>query len=785
IFVCDLEAKALFLNNVARKKLGLKDKEKISGVNLFDFIHPQDLFVAKKMFQGKIDGEFNKTLYNIRIKLADGEYRHFQINSIIVKKDGKPFVVQGIARDITDLLEIEQELVERSREINILNEFSDVSMRNITDSSIIMQKGLDYSMKLAGFDAGAIYKVDYENRKIIGVYFRGFSKQDSSTVNREMDIDPEAQWFQTLIQDEVKYISNPQDFDLPILTYYENEKFDNFVVALAVQSGIPYAIICLCNRSKSKISKDKLHSIKALVRHLVTALAQATAHHELVESRDSLRTANQLWAGTFDTIKDTILITDREGEILRVNEASGRILNIPADELVGKNIFEYALQWCAKCEQIFPKVLSTGKSFDFEIRMPITGKYLMVTMSPIYRGSDINGALLIIRDITEIRQMWEQIAQNQKMESVGFLASGVAHNFNNILMSITGNLYQLENLLENNYTGAVKDTIQSIECAVEDATDTIRQLLNFARTHKTEKCKFESSELVKETQFLSKAFPPNIHIDISSKIDNCWVLGDPQQLKQAIVNLILNAKDAMPDGGTIKVEIDKKKITEEDAHNIKAGEYVIIAVEDEGIGIAEENLSKIFDPFFTTKDPDKGTGLGLSLVYNYVTSMGGDISVNSVENQGTRFEIILPSVSPPKLAYEKSERKTSANVLLVEDDDTLHNLFANFLDKQGYEVNAVKSAGEALKCVESFKPDVAVLDIFLPDEAEDNLVWAIIKRCPRTPVLLISGSKVNSSMMKMLERGKGAFLLKPFKLDELDEIIQSLLERKQKSSRWN
>ena len=772
-YICDLEGRAIFLNQPALKAFGLVDKN-FEKVSLFDFIHPEDVPIARKNLEDKAKGKATETLFTVRFSTQSKGYRYFQINSELLYRDGEPYAIQGIARDVTEYILAEEQLKERSRELRLLNKFSDALMRYMPDSTAMMRKGLEHAMKILDFDLGCIYRIDYDKMRAVSVSTRGLSRKLASSI-KVIELKDDSEWLQALSQSEVAQLENHEGAGFPLQDKMKEENVSESVIALAMHGTVPYAILFLCSRSVQEVDADKIRALRALVRQLGAALAQATAHSELVRSRDSFRLVNQLWKGTFDAIQDAVLITDREGKILRVNKSSALVLGIKVDELVGRNIFEYSYQWCVKCEELFSKVLSSGKSHSFEVAVANAGKVLVVTISPTHRGETIDGTVLVIRDVSEMRRMWEHLAQTQKLESIGFLASGVAHNFNNSLMSITGNLYQLESELGPDCSENSKATLHSIEKAIDDASDTVRQLLVFTRRQTSVRTTFDCGEVVEELDFLQRAFPSNIQIQTLFKTEKRWVIGDPQQLKQAIVNLCINAKDAMSKGGTIVVEIARKTLSPRNSFNLSVGDYISLKVQDEGSGISSEDLPKIFDPFFTTKEKGKGSGLGLSLVYNSIQAMGGAITVSSKVGEGTSFEILLPTASPPRVLRTETAEIHSAKILLVEDNATLNQLFDNFLDKQGYDVRAVTSAREALKYIEDDKPDIAVVDAFLQDSSGDELLWAIAKKFPDTSLLVISGSEPTEFVANLLDKGDAVFLMKPFKLTELDETIQKLM----------
>ena len=783
IYICDFDGNAIYLNRAAREYFRQKgiDWEKF---NLFSIIHPDDIPIARESLKVKREEKQGSSLYVVRVKIGD-EYRYYQINSMVIYRGGKPFAVQGIARDVGDLYRSQQELKERSRELRLLNRLSDFMMNNLSDPDKIISKAIDYVHHFLNCCAGAIYRVNWMENSATAVKRYGFAKKLLGQID-EIKFGVNSPWFRELMEKSVLLIRNPARADFPHIDVLQKAGYSNFLLALAAHNKIPYAIILVASREKIELSSDKMRAFKAMIKQIGTGIALSTTHYELVNSRDSLRMANQLWEGTFDVVKDAIIISDRDGNIIRANRSTARILGIENKELVGKNVFEYVLNWCTKCEEIFPKVLATGESYDFEVRLPASGRHLLVTISPIYRGTDIDKVLLVVKDVTELRRMWEELAQTQKLESIGFLASGISHNFNNVLMSIMGNLYQLESALGDQISPVVKEILKSIESAIDDASETIKQLLLFARAGEFKRQKFDTSALLREIEFLRKAFPSNIKINFHILTDNPWVMGDPGQIKQSLINLILNAKDAMPEGGTVDVIISRRRVREGEVPGLSPGEYVVITVKDTGVGIPPENLPRIFDPFFTTKKEGKGTGLGLSMVYRYITGMGGAIEVDSALGEGTKFDLYIPATTQPRPEPEPPNKKfESANLLLVEDDLTLNKLFKNYLTKEGYRVHSFRSAREALKFFEENQPDLAIVDTMLPDVSGDDLVWTIAKKFPRTPIIVISGKKPEAEIEKFLQSGRGYFLMKPFKLPTLSEKIQILIERRKKSPRWN
>ncbi len=387
--------------------------------------------------------------------------------------------------------------------------------------------------------------------------------------------------------------------------------------------------------------------------------------------------------------------------------------------------------------------------------------------------------------LTELKQTEAQVQQLQKMDAVGRLAGGIAHDFNNMLAVI---MLSCELLKEDHADGAaVLDHVESIREVTDRAAALTRQLLVFSRKQVTQLQAVDVNALLMQLEkMLKRLIGENIQIVLKLSADAKHVSGDPNQMEQIVMNLVVNARDAMPNGGKITIETANVYLDETFTNkhlSVSEGDYVLFSVADEGTGMDAETVSKIFEPFFTTKPPGKGTGLGLTTTYGIVKQSNGTIWVYSEPGRGTVFKIYLPIVE--KAAADRrelslTEAKITGNeiILLVEDDKNLRNAFMAMMKKKGYQVLVAENGLEALKIVETQgeKIDLLLTDIIMPDISGFELAKRAKLAQPSLRVLYMSGytsDTLESSGMDRVEILE--FIQKPFGMDTLTAKIAAIL----------
>jgi PAS domain S-box-containing protein len=478
------------------------------------------------------------------------------------------------------------------------------------------------------------------------------------------------------------------------------------------------------------------------------------AHAELARKSDQ-----QLWdyrermAAIVDSSQDAIIGKDLNGTIISWNKGAERIYGYTAEEVMGKPI---SIIVPKDLPDEIPGILQKIKrgeivGFYESARITKGGKRLDVslTVMPI-RSNDgeIVGASAIARDITEQKRAQDQLRQAQKMEAIGRLAGGVAHDFNNILGIITS---CTELLRSREPTPGSLQYVDTIRKAAERGASLTRQLLAFSRKQVVQPRILDLNERVKEaSKLLRPLMGDDVQIVISSKAASAPVEADPGQLDQIIMNLAVNARDAMARGGKLILEISTGEFDEAFAQQhppMTAGPYVLLAVSDSGTGMDESTISHIFEPFFTTKELGKGTGLGLATVYGIVKQSGGHIWVYSELGRGTTFKIYLPSAEAKIGVTSKPElepappRATGRTVLLVEDDEIMRSLTRQLLEEQGYGVVEAADGMSALQLVESdhARIDLVLTDVVMRGMSGPELVLRLSETRPNLKFVYMSG----------------------------------------------
>ncbi|BBO70013.1 histidine kinase [Desulfosarcina alkanivorans] len=388
---------------------------------------------------------------------------------------------------------------------------------------------------------------------------------------------------------------------------------------------------------------------------------------------------------------------------------------------------------------------------------------------------------VIYEDITERTRLEKKLQQAEKMEAIGTLAGGVAHDFNNILMGIIGRTSLM--MAETDVPPAYGEHLSGIEEYVKSASDLTRQLLGFARGGKYQLKTIDMNQLVEQSarMFGRTRKEINLHVDADDPLNR--VEADPRQVEQVLLNLYVNAWQAMPGGGDLYLKTENVNLAEKDVqpYNVKPGRFIRVSITDTGIGMAEDTVHKIFEPFFTTKERGRGTGLGLASAYGIVSNHGGFIAVTSQVGRGTTFNLHFPATTKPIVEVKAPPVPKAAGtetILLVDDEEMVRNVGGQMLRKLGYTVFTVPSGEAAVAMVAQKEPvfDLVILDMIMPGmnggEAYDRLkqLDAGLK------VLLSSGYSIDGQAADILSRGCNGFIQKPFGMNTLSAAAREILD---------
>jgi len=475
-----------------------------------------------------------------------------------------------------------------------------------------------------------------------------------------------------------------------------------------------------------------------------------------------------------------LYLLDPTGVITSWNIGGQRIKGYSPEEIIGQHFSRFYTEGDRANGKPLRALRIAREQGRYEeegwrVRKDGTFFWASVVIDPVYEGGNLVGFAKITRDITERRdaqlkleQMQQQLAESQKLDALGQLTGGVAHDFNNLLMIISGSLHTLKKGMDDDPRRV--RAISAIEAATQRGAALTNQLLTFARRQSLNPQAVNISEridAVREVLDTGVGSAVTLQFDIDRSM---WpVMVDVAEFETALVNLVINARDAMPAGGTITVSAHNETLREE----AKAGDYAAISVQDTGVGIAPDVLGKIFDPFFTTKPIGKGTGLGLSQVHGFTHQAGGTVKVSSELGKGTRITMLLPRKdgSAPVETANAVETGGSGTVLLVEDNPDVATVSASLLEQLGYTVRRVENAEAALREIELDGIDFVFSDIVMPGKM-DGLSLARHLRIvrPGLPILLASGY----SDAAINVRGDFPILRKPYEIHQLSQAIAKL-----------
>jgi PAS domain S-box-containing protein len=546
---------------------------------------------------------------------------------------------------------------------------------------------------------------------------------------------------------------------------------DDFVVTPSIRS--------IENEIENLLSSDR-----------ATQADMAVAMRRLEKEISERKKSEEMIRSLVETSQDWIWAINLEGRHTYSNPAVTAILGYRPEDIVGEFCFELMHdEDRANLQKFLPSQIQRKQGWrNLNLRWRHKNgswRYLESNAVPIldldnrvigFRGMD--------RDITEHKQLEEQLNHAQKMEAIGQLAGGVAHDFNNLLHAILGYTdLILEDLDEGSRHRA---EIAQVRTAAERASTLTRQLLAFSRRQVIQPAVVNLNEVIAGLmKMLGRLIGEHIQLDIVQGNDLQLVRADPGQIEQVLMNLCINARDAMPDGGQLRIETQNVEISPEFQQKHawpKEGRFVLIRVADTGRGMDRETLGRIFEPFFTTKDVGEGTGLGLSTVYGIVQQHGGFIRVNSEAGKGSTFDVYLPTTDhiPHADADEAEHMQPGGNetILIAEDEELVRELAARVLAKAGYAILQARNGQEALQILEEHgdRIDLAFLDVVMPGLSGRDVQNRIKSKLPRLRFLFTSGySSAGIHTNFVLDEGTH-FIQKPYYLESLLKKVREALE---------
>ncbi len=549
-------------------------------------------------------------------------------------------------------------------------------------------------------------------------------------------------------------------------------------------------------KEAEKALKQSYEELEVRVRDRTATLTRAIEHLEYEvgereKAEEDLRVSEEKFSRVFQASPDLLAITSLdEGVYLDVNDSFLRSTGYSMHEVIGRSSLDLKI-WENPIDRqrIIDKLLAQGVVRNHEIRQ-LTKAGEVRTMLNSSELIELGGRKFILstsRDITERKRLEEELRRTQKMEAVGRLAGGIAHDFNNLLTAIDG--YCEIALLKTDAPDEVHKNLMRIKEVKNNASSLIRQILGFSRKQELKPQLLDLNGIVENMKTLLQRFlggDIGLRLDLDEDIGLVWA--DQGQIEQVIMNLSLNARDAMPDGGDLSIATSRALVGEESQQmhaDLKAGEYVRLVMSDTGAGMDDDTRSHIFEPFFSTKEEGKGTGLGLTTVYGIVKQCGGAIAVTSDPGRGSVFEIFLPKSAqcragiPGKPGRERPSGETDT-ILLVENNIYVRDMTFSALKSYGYNIMQATDAIEALKlCDASEQPvDLLITDVVLPRMNGPQLAERLVEKYPGMAVLYISGYPDEVVSLYGVSESVINLLHKPFSASELANTVREALSDK-------
>ena len=542
---------------------------------------------------------------------------------------------------------------------------------------------------------------------------------------------------------------------------------------------------------RAKVSQPFAYIIKPFEeRELRTAIVIALYRHEM-EQKVSER--EKLFSTTLNSITDGVVVTDTDSTITFANPVATAMLGAEGASLVGRSLQSLAAMEDRKLgtpehEERSQTFLMVPDRPDLPVEHSVTPL--------VDETGQTTGSVWVFRDVSRrlasekaLQESNAQLRQAQKMEAVGRLSGGIAHDFNNLLTVIMGYSKLIGQQLSDlppTAAEAIKRDVDGIQKAAGKSVTLTRQLLAFSRHQIMEPKVLSINSIIQDVEkMVKRLLTERIRTYLSLYAQPDTVFVDQGQIEQVIMNLVVNARDAMSGSGSLQIRtrnVSCDSLLPVASGDLPPGEYVCLEIEDSGSGISKENLSRIFEPFFTTKERGSGTGLGLSTVYGIVRQTQGHIDVESVVDQGTTFRIYLPMVAEAAAEEEPVETQHPdvsgrETVLLVEDDDQIRSMLLRILREKGYTVLESRNAGEGLLITEDQSEtfDLVISDVVMPHMTGDQLAERILRRRPKVKILLMSGYPENFPDTEEISE-QVWFLQKPFQPEDFLLRVRRILD---------
>ena len=624
-----------------------------------------------------------------------------------------------------------------------------------------------------------------KDNQLVPVAWRGLNSDTISSVKLRKDIPlflHLAREKRIINQDELATFAEFKGLWKNEIAQIDSLKAEIFV-PLEVKNNLVGLITLGKKQAGKSYSGEDLVLLSTLASQAAVALENAHLHKRTQESLHQAINLKEYNENLVSSVPLALAVVNQHLELSQANPVFSQIVARKKEEIKNKCIREFlSPQLCQRISDVIEK----GISFkDEEIEESFSGrKKRIIKISALRLQTNSKEALVIIDDVTTERRLQRELIQAQRMESIGRLAGGVAHDFNNLLGGILGFAAYIKSKLKED--NPIYRDIDTIERSAKRGADLANQLLAFARKGKYKREPVNLNQITREvTRLLSRTIDKRVKIEEHLSEDLLSVLGDDSQIQQAILNICINAKDAMPEGGKLILRTRNTHLSKSQPRmqwQVEEGSYVHLSITDTGIGMSPQIKDQIFEPFFTTKGSKSGTGLGLPTAYGIIKNHGGHILVDSELGKGSTFQVYLPGVKiktkvSKKLKIEVPQRGEET-ILLIDDEEIIREIGERVLTEKGYKVILASDAQQAIELYQEKRQeiDLVILDMIMP-EANGREIYQKLKRInPSLRVLLSSGYTQEGEVQEIIDEGALGFIQKPYLPAALLKKVRESLE---------
>jgi PAS domain S-box-containing protein len=753
--ICSPEGIWVEINDRLCEMLGYS-REELLDKHWREFTHPDDLEISHVHFQRVLAGEIDDYIIDKRFIRKDGGVVYTNLSTKSLRREGGSvdhFVV--LIQDITEHVRAEDALrIQRNLAI---------ALSTTSDLEQALDHLLDAALQIGGLDSGGVYLVDPPTGDLDLLSHRGLSPRFVAQVSYIAADTPQGR---LVAAGEPVY----QRYDKLFSETKDEARVSEGLGALAV-IPITYedqaiAVLNLASHSRDEIPASN----RALLETIAAQAGEAIVRVKIQAERESLLAQVR---EIMNTVPEGVLLLDNEGRVILTNPVALHDLQ----DLAGIGVGDILTHLGDR--ELSDLLSSPPKGFWHEVKSE--KRTLEVITRPMTKGPDPERWVMVVRDVTQEREIQQSIQQQERLAAVGQLAAGIAHDFNNILAVIL--LYTEIMLGAPNLDTRQRDRLLTISQQAKLASELIQQILDFSRRAVLERLSMDLLPFIKEqNRLLERTLPENIQINLSYQPGEYMVNADPVRLQQAVMNLALNARDAMPEGGELNLSLARSE-PDEDIHcvtcgHIVDGEWMRVTISDTGSGIPDDVLPHIFEPFFTTKGPGQGTGLGLAQVYGILKQHEGHLDVLSRMGKGSAFNLYLPAL--PTAQGQSLDLEAGSlimgqgqTILLVEDELVTQQAMVEGLSLLNYQVIPTANGREALDLLEQRGKgiDLVLSDVVMPEMGGIALFQALRERGLTIPVILMTGHPMQEELEDLRSEGLPAWMLKPPRLKQLAEIV--------------